>query len=288
MSTDATLIPPAETRRVWDPADVPATTYTSLPRVFRSEWIKLRTLRSTWTMLAAVVVVLVGIGLIAAATATGAVTGPQGPNGSPAENDPVSTVLTGANLAVLLVAVLGVLVGSREYVSGQIRTSLAAVPARLPVLWGKATALTSVLLPATLAGTLLAYAGGMALLNAGGEATVSWSAQGTPRAVLGSAGYLVGVGLIGLALGMILRSTASGIGLLVGGILILPTIAGALLPNSWSDLLNYLPSNAGSAFTTRITDSDGLLGPATGAVVFLGWIVLALGGAAVALKQRDA
>jgi ABC-2 type transport system permease protein len=288
MSTDAALAPSIQTRKAWTRADVPKTTYTSLPRVFRSEWIKLRTLRSTWIMLAAVVVMLVGIGLIAAATTTGAVSGPEGSNGPAGDSDPVSTVLTGANLAVLLVAVLGVLVGAREYVSGQIRTSLAAVPARLPVLWGKVAALAAVLVPATLAGTVLAYFGGMELLEAGGEVTVSWSDQGVSRAVLATAGYLVGIGLIGFALGMLLRSTAGGIGVVVGGVLILPSIAGALLPDSWADLLNYLPSQAGQAFTTRITENDGLLGPAVGAAVFVGWIVLALAAAAITLKRRDA
>lgn len=288
MSIEIAEVPVAQIGSAWGPDTVPATRYTSLPRVIRSEWIKLRTLRSTWTVLASVVAVLVGIGLIAAATATGVVAGPSGSAGPAGSSDPVSTVLTGSTLAVLLVAVLGVLAGAREYGSGQIRATLAAVPARLPVLWGKVAALTAILVPATLAGTLLAYVGGMALLESGGQATVSWTDQGVARSVLATAGYLVGIGLIGLALGMLLRSTASGIGVLIGGVLIVPTIAGALLPDSWADLLTYLPSNAGQAFTTRITEGDGLLGPAAGAAVFLGWIVIALAGAAVALKRRDA
>ena len=259
---------------------------TTVARVIRSEWIKLRTLRSTWVMLAAVLLTVVGFGAIAAATSTGAVEGPAD-GGGPGGGDPLSTVLSGAGLAVVLVGVLGVLIGAREYSSGLIRSSLAAVPARLPVLWAKVVAFLLAVVPVALVGVLAAYALGMAVLDAGGVPTVSWSDEGTVRVVLGTAGYVVGIGLIGLALGMLLRSTAGAISALLAGVLVLPTLAGALLPESWDELLKYLPSNAGSAFTSTVP-ADSLLGAGTGALVFGAWIVVALAGAAVALTRRDA
>jgi ABC-2 type transport system permease protein len=258
----------------------------SLTRVVRSEWIKLRTLRSTWAMLAAVLLTIVGLGAIAAASTTGAVEGPDD-GGGPGGGDALSTVLSGSMLAVVLVGVFGVLIGAREYSSGLIRSSLAAVPTRLPVLWAKVVAFVVAVVPVVIVGIFTAFLLGMAVLDAGGVATVSWSDEGTARVVLGTAGYVVGIGLIGLALGLLLRSTAGAISALLAGVLVLPTLAGALLPESWDGLLKYLPSNAASAFTSAVPP-ESMLSAGTGAAVFVAWIVVGLAGAAVALTRRDA
>jgi ABC-2 type transport system permease protein len=287
-------VPPTTTPEKTDPTMTtspdttsPGTTYRiTTTRVVRSEWIKLRTLRSTWTMLAAVLLTIVGIGAIAAATATGAVEGPAD-GGGPGGGDALSTVLSGSMLAVVLVGVLGVLVGAREYSSGLIRSSLAAVPARLPVLWAKVVAFLGAVVPVVLAGVLVAFVAGMAILEGGGAATVSWSDEQTARVVLGTAAYVVGIGLIGLALGLLLRSTAGAISALLAGVLVLPTLAGALLPEAWDGLLKYFPSNAASAFTSTVP-TDSLLSSGAGALVFAAWIVVGLAAAAVALTRRDA
>ncbi len=263
------------------------TTYRiTTPRVVKAEWIKLRSLRSTWTMLLSVLLTILGIGAIAAATATGAVEGPAD-GGGPGGGDALSTVLAGSMLAVVLVGVLGVLVGAREYSSGLIRSSLAAVPARLPVLWAKVVAFLAAVVPVVLAGVFVAFVVGMAILDGGGVATVSWSDEGTARVVLGTAAYVVGIGLIGLALGLLLRSTAGAISALLAGVLVLPTLAGALLPEAWDGLLKYLPSNAASAFTSTVP-TESMLSAGTGAVVFAGWIVVGFAAAAMALSRRDA
>lgn len=262
---------------------------TTTPRVIRSEWIKLRTLRSTWLTIGGILFALVAFGLISALTASGQVEVDPGQGGPPgfAGSDPVSTVLSGATFAVLIVAVLGAIIGAREYSTGMIRTTLAAVPKRLPVLWGKLTTFVGILAPVALVGVLVSFAGGMAILDAGGAATVSWSDDGVARAVLGTAAYLVGLGLIGVAVGVVMRSTAGAIGTVIGAVLFVPTLASALLPDSWDDILKYLPSNAGQAFTS-LNPADTLLSPGTGMAVFASWILLAVVGAAVALKRRDA
>jgi ABC-2 type transport system permease protein len=66
-----------------------------------------------------------------------------------------------------------------------------------------------------------------------------------------------------------------------------PTLASALPPDSWVGVLKYLPSNAGQAFTS-LNPGDTLLDPGAGMAVFAGWVVLAIAGAALALKRRDA
>jgi hypothetical protein len=275
------------TRTAPEPAAyVSATTgHLTFGRVLRSEWIKQWTLRTTVITLAAMLLAIVAFGLIAAATATGAVP-TRGP-GFARNSTPVMTVLTGANLAVLIVCTLGVLTGAREYSSGMIRATIAAVPARLPVLWAKSLTFVAAVAPVALVGVLAAFFGGTRILSSAGAASAAWADAGVARAVLGTAAYLVGLGLIGLCLGLLLRSIGGGLGTLIGGVLFLPTLLGALLPDSWDTVLKYLPSESAQAFTS-VTSTDSMLSPAVGGAVFLAWVVLSLAGAALVLHRRDA
>jgi ABC-2 type transport system permease protein len=236
----------------------------TLGRAIRSEWIKLRTLRSTWIGIGAIVLVLVAVGAISAAVSTGSVTAPKNGAGFDGD-DPLSTVLTGADFAVLLAGVLGVLAGAREYGSRMISATIAAVPRRWQVVVAKAVVLTGVMLPAALIGVLAAFGIGMGILSAGGGATVALTDDGVLSSVLGMAGYITAVALVGLSLGILLRSVASGIGVLVAGVMILPTLAGALLPDSLDSVLQYLPSSAAAAFTTVTGAGDSVLGATAGA-----------------------
>jgi ABC-2 type transport system permease protein len=260
----------------------------SLARVIRAEWIKLTSLRSNWWMLLGVFGLIVLTGLIAAATASGDLSASSGgPEPFGVGDDPTQTVLSGTNIAVLIVGVLGALVGAREYSSGMISATLAAVPTRLPVLWGKLSAAAGLLAPTVLAGVLTAFFGGMAILDAAGKATAGFLDAGVAQTVLGTAAYLVGIGLMGVALGVLLRGIAAAIGILIGVVLFLSTLASALLPDAWDSVLAYLPANAGQAFTSIGTAEGQLLSAGAGAAVFIAWVVAAVGAAAVSLVQRD-
>ncbi len=262
---------------------------TSMPRVLYSEWIKIRTLRSTWITLASIVLVIVLLGIISAMVASGDISPQGGPGAGRARSlGPLSTVLAGANLAVLIVAVMGAIAGAREFSTGMIRTTFSAVPKRLPVLWSKLITFTVIVLPVVAVCVVAAFFLGMRVLDAGGAATVAWSDDGVARSVLGTAYYIVGLGLIGLAIGILLRSTAASIGVVIGAVIFLPALASALLPSSWDDILKYLPSNAGTAFTGSSQVGATLLTPGTGFLVFTAWIALAIIGAAIVLTRRDA
>ena len=105
--------------------------------------------------------------------------------------------------------------------------------------------------------------------------------------IVGAVVYLTGIGLIGLALGFLLRSTAAGIATLVGGVFIGPGLLN-LLPDSITDVfMKYLPSEAGSAMMTQVSDPD-LLSRGAGYVVFIAWVVGLLGLAGYLLRKRDA
>lgn len=255
--------------------------------VIHSEWIKFRSLRTNWLTLVGLFVAIVAFGLVSAAAATGSVTEQAGGPPFAMSGSAVDTVLSGATFAVLIVAVLGVMSGAREYSSGLIRVSLAAVPARLPVLLGKLAVFIAVVTPVVALGVLVAFVGGTSILTSAGEASASWSDPGVAGAVLGTIGYLVGIGALGVLLGMLLRGVGAGIGVLIGGILFLPTLATSLVPDGWDEVLKYLPSNAGQAFTSA-SAGGSLLEYWPGVAVFCAWLLLALGGAAWSLVHRDA
>jgi hypothetical protein len=289
-TTIETAAPLAAPRVAARPADATAVRPQTLGSAIRSEWIKLRTLRSTWVGLGSALAVLVGFGAIAAAVSTGSVAPPDGGGGGGGPfggTDPVSTVLMGANFAVLLVGILGALAGAREYGSRMIAATVAAVPRRWQVVVAKATVFTGVTLAVSVIGVLGAFVAGMSVLSGGDAATVALTDDGVLRQVLGMAAYVTAVGLIGLGLGILLRSVAGSIGAVVAAFMVLPPLAGALLPDSWDPILAYLPSSAAAAFTAVQAAGTEVLGAGAGALVLAIWVAATIGGAIVSITRRD-
>lgn len=181
---------------------------------------------------------------------------------------------------------LGVLVTAGEYSTGMIRSTLAAVPRRLPVLWSKAAVFGLVALGVSLVGVFVAFLTVSGIVS-GTPAALTLSHSGVVRSLLGAGLYLGLVGVIGTALGALLRSVAGGISVLVATLMLVPGLI-SLLPSSWQDDISpYLPSNAGEAMFALTHDST-TLSPTAGLLVFLGWTALALGGAAYRLVRSDA
>lgn len=261
----------------------------TLGRAIHAEWVKIRSLRGTWIGMASVVLVMIGFGAIAAAVSSGSITAPDdaggpGPFGGAG---PLSTVLTGSTFAVLLIGVLGSLAGAREYGSRMITATVAAVPRRWQVVVAKTVALSSVVVPTALVGVMGAYGAGMGILSANGAATVSLTDDGVLTSLLGMAGYITAIALLGLGLGILLRNVAGSIGAVVGGILILPNLAGALLPDSWDTILRFLPSSAASSFTEVAAAGDSTLAAGAGVAVLVAWVAAALGAAILTMHRRD-
>ncbi len=259
-------------------------------RVIRSEWLKLRTVRSWMIMIGATALLLVAFGALAASVASGAVT-PQGPGGQRGGGgfgsaDPTAISLAGVTLAQLIAGILGVLFISNEYANGMIRSTFGAVPRRLPVLWAKVIVIAGVLAVSMVIASVIAFLVGQLILGDGKNTTLA--ADGVLRAVLGSGLYLAGIGVFGIAIGALMRNTAGSIAVVVATLLIIPGLARLVLPESWdTNVTPYLPSNAGAAFTS-VTGSDTLLSAGAGAAVFVGWLVVLLAGAALLIRRRDA
>ncbi|MGW7406027.1 ABC transporter permease [Streptomyces sp. NPDC054833] len=275
--TATTEAPPTETAR-------PAYRVTGR-RVLASEWAKLWSLRSTWITLGLGLLFLVAFGLIAASRYKSGI-GSARMDRDFARSTAVSLSLFGTNFAQLALGVLGVLITAGEYSTGMIRSTLAAVPRRLPVLWSKAAVFGLVALVTGTLGVFTAFLFGSRIVS-GTPAAMDFSHAGVVRSLLGAALYLALVGVIGTALGALLRSVAGGISVLVAMLMLIPGLV-SLLPSSWQDDISpYLPSNAGESMFALTHDATSL-SPGAGLLVFLGWIALALSGAAYRLLRSDA
>ncbi|HEV2921467.1 MAG TPA: ABC transporter permease, partial [Actinomycetota bacterium] len=194
--------------------------------------------------------------------------------------------LSGVHLAQLAIGVLGLLLITGEYASGMVRTSFAAVPRRLPVLWGKAVVVGLATLVLCLPAALAAFLVGQSVLSAK-HLDIALGDPGVARAVLGSALYLSAIGLLGLGLGALLRSTAGAVAGLFG-VLFAPQLLTGLLPGAWSDhIYPYLPVPAGVA-VTAVQPDPASLGPWSGFALFCLYVGIVLAAAAWRLGRRDA
>ncbi len=254
-------------------------------RVLVSEFTKFRTVRSTvWTLLVAVVLMIGLSALFAAVTAS------QYHTFGPADRasfNPVSTSLGGMMFAVVAFGVLGVLMISGEYSTGMIRSSLTAVPRRLPVLWGKLAVFAGVIFSVSLVASFISFFLGQALLNSH-QLGVSLAAPGALRSIIGAALYVTVAGMIGVALGAMFRNTAAGIATFAGVFFVIPPLTG-LLPASISDHLSqYLPSYAGEAVWGGARGVTDALSPWTGFALLCGYAVVLIAAAALRLRRADA
>jgi ABC-2 type transport system permease protein len=252
-------------------------------RVIRSEWTKLRTQPSVFGALLSAVILVVGFGV---GYSLLRVARPPRGAGAIASFDPAAISLSGVQLAQIAVGVLGVLLISSEYATGLIRTTFAAVPRRLPVLWGKAVMVAATILTVSLPAAFAAFLGGQSILSHQ-HLSVSINEPGVTRAVIGSALYLAVIGLLGLGLGALLRNAAGGIAALFGLLYGLPLAAG-FLPGNWAiEVTKYLPASAGLAVTTVQPDPT-LLQPWTGFGVLCLYAAALLCLAALRMRRGDA
>jgi hypothetical protein len=255
----------------------------AVTNLLASEWTKIRSVRSTYWTLVAAAATTIGLSAIICAVFVA-----QYANLTAADKagfDAASASLTGGILGQFAIAVLGVLVISGEYASGMIRTTLAAVPKRLPVLAAKVAVFGAVTLAATTTACFIAFYIGQAILSAK-DIGVSIGTPNALRTVVGTGLYLTILGLLSLGLGALLRKTAGAISAVVGILFVLPVLA-SFLPSSLEGIQKFLPSNAGQVIISPTGGTDSLT-PWVGLGVFGLYAVAALGAAAFMLVHRDA
>ena len=254
-------------------------------RVLRSEWTKLRSLRSTrWSMLAAVLLTA-GLPCLVAAIVSS-----HWGHMRPAERahrHPLEIALFSVNISQLAIGVLGVLIITGEYSTGMIRATIGAVPRRLPVLWAKTAVYAAVAFLLMLPCVFVSFFATQAILSKHPALKLSLSDPGVARAVIGAALYLTVAGIFALALGAITRNTAGGIAVFAAIIFVIPPLMN-VLPSNWDNAISpYLPSSAGGSVFS-LTRGAHTLAPWPGFALFVGYTALAVAVAAVLLVRRDA
>ena len=268
-------------------------------RVLHSEWIKFWSLRSTLWSLTATVVVMGAVSYLAvfftAREAFDPATKPK--DAAPLLtmlHDP-SLILTGSELAKLVVAVLGVLIVTGEYSTGMIRSTLSAVPKRVPALWGKALVLAAATAGAAAVAVLLSWAVALPTLT-GHHAALDLGDRQTERILLGGVLYLVTIALLPFAVGAIVRHTAGALATVLGLLLVVEVMFRTIPADFFRNVSPFLPGTAGrqllatqaSIAQDRATSSAPVLGPWTGYGVMLAWVAVLLAVAAVLMRRRDA
>jgi hypothetical protein len=227
-----------------------------------SEWIKARSIRTTWllgagTVLVTVVVSLLGISGLMADWQTDL----------PVDFDPAGVSFKGILVGQILVATLGAQTFTSEYATGQIVTSLTIAPRRAVLLATKLAVTALVALATAVLTVACSFGASQAALAAAGLPTADLADTGSVRAILCAVGYLVLTAVVTVAL--LVPALAPG----------LPGIVGDLAGTYW-------PTTAGQASYTNsgaggVTGSGGLAVMA----VFTLWTTLA---AHFTLRTRDA
>jgi ABC-2 type transport system permease protein len=251
----------------------------TLLRVVRSEWTKFRSLRSTWWSIAVTVLAAVGVGVLTSATAAG------NHAASTVPVDVAGRSQLGGLISQLAIGVLAVLFISGEYGTGMIRSSMIAVPRRLPVLWAKLGVFVAVVLPVTLVSSLAAFALGQVFWRAHGRPAVALTDPGVARVVFGAAVCIMLTGLCALAIGALVRNTAGGITTMVGLYFVAPILAGHM-PQRIAELSRFLPSNASGA-VWNASLSPVSMTPTDGFALLCGYVVVLSAAAAWRLRRSD-
>jgi ABC-2 type transport system permease protein len=255
--------------------------------VLTSEWLKVRSVRSTYMILGLSLGAIL-LGLALATMAAGMY------DSAPPEKRPSARIADLEEVLVIVpqlcMGILGALIMTSEYATGLIRTTLTLVPRRWPALAAKATIVGTLGLLVGLATVFGTYAVSRWVLGdrfSGAYATAFLDKLPQLTAISLT---IPAVALLGLGLGALLRSTAGAIAVLAGLIYVVPMIVGNI-PEPWSERLGSLMigglprqiiggSNANSVY-------GSLLPPAAAAAVLAAYAVLPLLTAAWLIRRRD-
>jgi ABC-2 type transport system permease protein len=249
----------------------------------RSEFTKIRSTRSTYWTLFALIVVCIGIGALASAGTA------SHPNGvSRASFDATQQSLAGLYVGQLVIAALGALTITSEYATGMIRTSLAVQPRRGVVFAAKGVVFAVVTLITGLVASFGSFFVGQAILSPH-HLSATLGQPNVLRAVIGGALFLTACGMLAYGLGAILRHTAAAISAAIGLLFVL-TVLVQFLPSSWQNSLDkWMPALAGSqVWATKVTEGAHQFPAWGGFAVLAGWAAVAIVVGLVLFRTRDA
>ncbi|MGD0244004.1 MAG: ABC transporter permease [Streptosporangiaceae bacterium] len=306
------------TAAVNQPVLPPAAGRAGLRGTLASEFTKIRSVRSTYWTLAALIIVSVGIAAIAGfGVASNIHNNPQNKAGSDATQ---ASLIAFFELGQLIIAVVGAMSITSEYSTGMIRTSLTVMPRRGTIYLAKLIVLTTVALVVSLVTSFISFFVGQAAMSgsgvsaslfhsvtipanalmhppAGGNGPPIVTFQGTDTispghvlaAVIGTALFVTVVTLIAFGLGAIIRHTAGAITSAIGLMFVLSVII-QLLPDTWRwDIMRFFPDAAGRVLSVTVGPSNPHLWSAWPQfLVTIIWAVVLVGAGGYLFRKRDA
>jgi ABC-2 type transport system permease protein len=249
--------------------------------VMRSEWAKLRTIRSTVWALALTFVISVGLAWISGFSVRNAYTSGNAELVRP-DFDPVYSGFVGLLYGQLSLVVFGVLLVGTEFGSGTIRMTLAAVPRRGRLFAGKVAAGMGAALLVSIPTAFVSFAANQAGLGSYG---VAMSEAGVLRAVLGAAAYLTLICAFSIGVAIVLRRSALALGALIPLFFVVePILTGIPLTKA---VARYLPGQAGAQVMAVGPQPSEALEPGQGLLVLVAWTAAALVAGYLSLRHRD-
>lgn len=246
----------------------------------RMEWLRLRTVRSTFWLLSVATLAMVGIGVTVLAIYR---THLPRPGAAQMVNDGLS----GVALGQLLIGFLGVLVVTGEYSSGMIRATLAAVPNRRRVLAAKAAVFAGSGFVVAEVACFATFFASQAALSGSPVPQAGLGEAGVLRTVALSGVYLTLIGLLGVGLGAVIRHTGAAIAALFG-LLFVPTFVLGALGSAGMAIAKFTPMIILLNSVGVVTPTPGCLSAWAGLGVIALYAVVALGLGGWLITRRDA
>jgi ABC-2 type transport system permease protein len=244
--------------------------------VAEMEWLKLRSVRSTWWTLLVFAAGMIGLAILVMSR-----------QHNSSGFDPTNDSFAGLAIGQLALGVLGVLAVTSEFSSGMIRATFAAAPRRPLVLAAKAAIVAAVTL---VAGEILAFVAwgvGQAVL----KSPLHHATLGQPgvlRAVLMAGAYPALIALIGLGLGALIRHTAGAISAVVGVLFVLPLLLLPLGTSIQNSVGQFMPMLIAENSMTAVKPVAHSLSPGIGFAMLCLYTAAALAAGGWALARRDA
>ena len=253
-----------------------------------AEWTKIRSVRSTlWTLLVFVVVAIGFSALIATVISNTWNSRGDHPNHVTLVTDPTAVLFgAGFGLGQLAMCVLGVIVISSEYSTGAIRSSLLAVPRRIPMLAAKVAVFALLDFVVSAVAVFAVFFITTAILRS--HISITLSTAGVTRACIGGILYLTVLGMFSLAVGGLIRHTAGAIATVIALVLVVPPLI-SLIPGTIANHVHgYLPTIAGQLVAQSSQQPADVLSPWQGFGIFCAWTVVLLAACGYLLMRRDA
>ncbi|NEE04174.1 ABC transporter permease subunit [Phytoactinopolyspora halotolerans] len=254
--------------------------------VLAAEWLKARTLRSTAVAVAGFA--LIGLGMSTLVSSANAAEYADLPASEQAGFLPLGIALYGVILAQFALGSLGISMVTQEYSTRTIWPSLAAVPRRSRLLAAKVTVIALIALTAGVLTGLGMVVVAQVIFDRNDIPNATPEALGyadVARSVLGTGLYVCVLAVLGLAVGVLVRSAAVAIGALVSGVLLIPSLAESL-PEPWGETVStYWPSNAGLQL---VLNGDDGLSPWAGFGVMCGFTAIVVAVTFAMFQRRDA